>query len=124
MTEDQFLSLLDRKTADLMLIGGRFKRGAFEAIHAAATALHNDFLITNKTMQQFNAVCIGKSKTLKPQDIKKIRKGMNVSRTLFSECLNVSRATVAQWERGEKYPTGAALRLLFVVEKHGIQVLS
>ena len=34
--------------------------------------------------------------------------------------LNVAVSTVSQWERGERHPTGAALKLLHVVKRNGI----
>jgi transcriptional regulator with XRE-family HTH domain len=37
--------------------------------------------------------------------------------------LNVAVNTVSQWERGERHPTGAALKLLHVVKRNGIQAL-
>jgi len=37
--------------------------------------------------------------------------------------LNTSESTVQKWETGQKRPSGMALRLLSVVEKHGLEVL-
>jgi putative transcriptional regulator len=37
--------------------------------------------------------------------------------------LNVAVSTISQWERGERHPTGAALKLLHVVNQNGIEVL-
>ena len=37
--------------------------------------------------------------------------------------LNVAVNTVSQWERGERRPTGAALKLLHVVKRSGIAPL-
>ncbi|MCX7186969.1 MAG: helix-turn-helix domain-containing protein [Methylophilales bacterium] len=42
----------------------------------------------------------------------------------FAGYLNVSKSTVEKWESGDKHPTGAALRLLSVVSRHGLKVLS
>jgi putative transcriptional regulator len=34
--------------------------------------------------------------------------------------LNVSKESISQWERGEKHPAGASLKLLSLVEKKGL----
>ncbi|MDQ0998453.1 DNA-binding transcriptional regulator YiaG [Phyllobacterium ifriqiyense] len=38
--------------------------------------------------------------------------------------LNTSESTIQKWESGAKRPSGMALKLLAVVQKHGLQVLS
>jgi putative transcriptional regulator len=37
--------------------------------------------------------------------------------------MNIATNTVSQWERGERRPTGAALKLLHVVKKSGVEAL-
>jgi len=37
--------------------------------------------------------------------------------------MNVAVNTVSQWERGERQPTGAALKLLNVVKHNGLDAL-
>jgi len=38
--------------------------------------------------------------------------------------LNTSASTVKQWESGEKRPSGMALKLLSIVQKHGLEILA
>ncbi len=38
--------------------------------------------------------------------------------------LGIGKTTVQQWERGEKKPGGAAQRLLDLVDRKGLNVLS
>ena len=38
----------------------------------------------------------------------------------FLRYLNVTTGLVSQWERGEKRPRGASLKLLTLVAKHGL----
>jgi putative transcriptional regulator len=47
-----------------------------------------------------------------------------VSQPIFARYLNTSESTVQKWENGAKRPNGMALRLLQVVKKHGLTVLS
>jgi putative transcriptional regulator len=41
----------------------------------------------------------------------------------FAGYLNVAVSTVSQWERGQRRPTGTALKLLHVVKSKGLEVL-
>jgi len=59
-----------------------------------------------------------------PGQIKKIRESNHVSQPIFARYLNTSASTVQKWETGAKRPIGTALRLLHVVKKHGVAVLS
>jgi putative transcriptional regulator len=47
-----------------------------------------------------------------------------VSQTVFANYLNVTPNLVSEWERGEKRPSGPALKLLSLVEKHGIAAVA
>ena len=42
----------------------------------------------------------------------------------WTRYLNTSESTVERWETGAKKPSGAALKLLSIVQKHGLQVLA
>jgi DNA-binding transcriptional regulator YiaG len=45
------------------------------------------------------------------------------SQAVFAAYLNASISTVQKWEIGEKKPSGAAARLLSVIERKGLEVL-
>ncbi|HUJ10693.1 MAG TPA: XRE family transcriptional regulator [Verrucomicrobiae bacterium] len=53
---------------------------------------------------------------IKPADIVRIRQRLNASQGVFARMLNVSRHTEISWETGRRKPSGAALRLLQIVE--------
>jgi len=89
----------------------KFKSDAFEAIHSAAAGMHSVGAITKTTMKHYDALAISEAPDLSPVEIKKIRETNNLSQPVFANYLNVSRSTVEKWERGDKHPTGAALRL-------------
>ena len=42
---------------------------------------------------------------------------------MFARYLNTSESTVEKWETGAKRPSGMALKLLSVIQKHGLGVL-
>ena len=52
-----------------------------------------------------------------------VRLGAKVSQAVLAALMNVAVSTVSQWERGERRPSGAALKLLHVVKRGGIGVL-
>lgn len=60
---------------------------------------------------------------LSPAEIARVRVSAGVSQAVMAGFLNVSVSTVSQWERGERRPTGAALKLLQVVRAKGLEAL-
>ena len=57
-------------------------------------------------------------------EIKAIREREHVSQTVFANYLNVTSSLVGKWERGEKRPSGASLKLLSLVEKNGLATVA
>jgi putative transcriptional regulator len=53
-----------------------------------------------------------------------LREREYVSQPIFAAYLNVSRNLVSDWERGKKKPGGPALRLLSIIDKHGLDALT
>ena len=102
----------------------RFKSDAFEAIHSAAKGLHRAGTIDKATMREFDESCLSAPSEIAPKEIKRIREGAHVSQPVFARYLNTSESTVQKWEAGTKRPSGMALKLLAVVEKHGLKVLA
>ena len=56
-------------------------------------------------------------------EIRQVREQAHLSRAVFARCLNVTTGYVSQLERGAKRPTGAALALLNVIRRKGIEVV-
>lgn len=102
----------------------KHKSDAFEAIHASAAALHSVGAIDKTTMRSFDEACLAAPTPLGPQQIKRLRERFKVSQPVFARYLNTSESTVAKWESGAKRPSGAALKLLTVAKKHGLQALA
>jgi putative transcriptional regulator len=102
----------------------KFKSVAFEAIHSAAQGLHRAGTIDKATMREFDESCLTAPPAIPPEEIKRIREGAHVSQPVFARYLNTSESTVQKWEAGTKRPSGMALKLLAVVEKHGLKVLA
>lgn len=101
----------------------KFKSDAFESIHASASALHKVGAINKATMKDFDALAFAELPIIKPAQIKQLREKNQVSQPVFARYLNTSESTVEKWETGAKKPSGMALKLLKIVEKHGLGVL-
>jgi len=62
-------------------------------------------------------------KPLTGEDIRALRKRARMSQAVFAHLLNLTTGYVSQLERGAKRPTGAALVLLNVIRRKGIEVI-
>ena len=102
----------------------KFKSDAFEAIHSSASALLKIGAITKSTMRDFDSACLSAPTPLQPKQIKQLREKNHVSQPVFARYLNTSESTIEKWETGAKKPSGMALKLLDVVQKHGLEVLT
>jgi putative transcriptional regulator len=102
----------------------KFKSDAFEAIHSAASGMFRVGTIDKATMRHFDEKCLTAPTVFAPADIKRLREHNKVSQPVFARYLNTSESTVEKWEAGTKRPSGIALKLLTVVQKHGLDVLA
>lgn len=102
----------------------KFKSDAFEAIHSAVEGMYAAGTIDKETMRTFDETCLIVPATLKPEDIKALRERNHVSQPVFARYLNTSESTIQKWETGAKRPSGPALKLLSIVEKHGLDMLT
>lgn len=102
----------------------KFKSDAFEAIHSSASGMFRAGTIPKATMRHFDETCLSVPTAFAPADIKHLREKHHVSQPVFARYLNTSESTVEKWEAGTKKPSGLALKLLTVVQKHGLEVLA
>jgi putative transcriptional regulator len=102
----------------------KFKSDAFEAIHSAIEDMYAAGTIDKETMKTFDETCLSIPQELTPKEIKALRENNHVSQPVFARYLNTSESTVQKWETGAKRPSGPALKLLSIVRKHGLEMLS
>ena len=107
-----------------MATKAKFKSDLSEAMHGSATALHKVGAIDKATMRDFDARHLAIPTEIAPAQIKKLREANKVSQPVFARYLNTSESTVEKWETGAKRPSGMALKLLTIVQKHGLEILS
>lgn len=68
----------------------------------------------------------GKAPTTAPitaEDIRALREQAHMSQAVFARHLNLTPGYVSQLERGAKQPTGAALALLNVIRRKGMEAI-
>jgi putative transcriptional regulator len=101
----------------------KYKNDLRESVHQSMAGLYQAGAIDKATMREFDVACLSITPAFGPKDIQKLRKANHVSQPVFARYLNTSESTVEKWETGAKRPSGMALKLLAIVQKHGLQVL-
>ncbi len=102
----------------------KFRSKALAAIHETATDLFQSGGLDRKTMRKFDVLCLTPIQKMTPEKIRKLRTREKASQAVFAAYLNVTPSLISQWERGEKHPQGASLKLLWLVEKMGLELIA
>ena len=85
--------------------------------------LLDETIYTKITMRHLGVKEKVEGKPLTGRDIRAMREQACMSQAVFAHYLNVTVGYVSQLERGEKRPTGAALVLLNVIRRKGIEAI-
>jgi putative transcriptional regulator len=101
-----------------------YKSDAFASVHEAMEGLRGIGAIDKATMRKFDEMCLTPVRTFSPKDIRTLREREGASQPVFARYLNVTKSLVSQWERGEKKPRGASLKLLTLIEKKGLDAVA
>ena len=56
-------------------------------------------------------------------EIQQLRKRQRLSQSVFAKYLNISPAMIRSLEQGQRHAHGAILKLLNIIDKHGISAL-
>lgn len=98
-----------------------------QALLETAKDMHQIGLLGNSDYEKITMRHLGIKKpeieSLTAEDIRMIREQTHMSQSVFAKCLNLTVGYVSQLERGVKRPTGAALMLLNVIHRKGIEVI-
>ena len=94
------------------------------SIHETAEGLHAAGVMDKQTMRKFDEACLTPVRPLAPGEIRTLREREGASQAVFARYLNVTTSLISQWERGEKHPQGASLKLLSLVAKHGLSTVA
>ena len=98
----------------------QYRSEALAAAHEAALGLAEAGLMSKRTMRKFDEMCLTPVQDMTPADIRALRLREQASQAVFARYLNVTTGLMSQWERGEKRPRGASLKLLTLVAKNGL----
>lgn len=75
------------------------------------------------TMRHLGKESLATAAPLTAEDIRLMRERAKMSQAVFARYLNVTTGYVSQLERGAKRPTGAALVLLNVIHRKGMEAI-
>ena len=100
------------------------RSGVMASVHETAEGLHRAGLMPKSTLREFDALCLTAVRPFPPRRIRQLRLREGVSQAVFARYLNVSTGLVSQWERGEKRPQGASLKLLNLVANKGLEAVA
>ena len=84
----------------------------------------SDGELEQTTLRMLAHDALPKVAALSPAEIVKLRRRAGVSQAVMARFLNVAVGTISQWERGEKHPRGASLKLLTLVAKKGLHAVA
>jgi putative transcriptional regulator len=102
----------------------KYRSDSLAAVHETALGLHEAGAINKQTMKDFDQICLTPIEKLTAKEIRQIRMREKASQAVFARYLNVTTGLISQWERGEKHPRGASLKLLTLVAKKGLQAVA
>jgi len=102
----------------------KIESGILRTVHNTAAGLHRAGVMDKATMREFDALCLTSVEPMGPEEIKALREREQVSQPVFASYLNVRRDAVSKWERGEKRPQGASLKLLSLVARSGLTTVA
>lgn len=99
-----------------------------KAILETANGMHRIGIMDDAAHAKITLRHLGKpagttAEPISAEEIREVREQAHLSQAVFARCLNVTTGYVSQLERGTKQPTGAALALLNVIRRKGIEVV-
>jgi len=102
----------------------QYRSRLMASVHETAEGLHEAGVMDKRTLRKFDELCLTPVKPLLPEEIRALRQRERASQAVFARHLNVTTGLVSQWERGEKHPKGASLKLLSLIEKNGLEAIA
>jgi len=102
----------------------KYRSPLLASIHETAKGLHDAGVMNKQTMRKFDVMCLTPVRALSAKQIRDLRRRERASQAVFARYLNVTTGLVSQWERGEKRPRGASLKLLALVARKGLEAVA
>ena len=95
-----------------------------KSVHRTAKGLKKSGAIDKTTMRKFDALCLTSVHEFTPVQVRNLRLKNNLSQPVFAQYFNVSDKLVKKWEQGDSSPRGAALKMLSLAEKKGLEIIA
>ena len=100
--------------------GKQYRSRVLASVHETAEGLTSAGVMSKQTMREFDELCLTPVRPLTAEEIRDLREREGASQAVFARYLNVTPGLVSQWERGEKHPQSASLKLLALVARNGL----
>ncbi len=94
-----------------------------DTINDLSHGLYEAEIIDKKTLRSLTEEELPLLHEFTGEEIQQLRKKQSLSQSVFARYLNVSPAMVRSLEQGKRHAHGAILKLLNIVERHGINGL-
>jgi len=92
-------------------------------INEIADGLYRANIINQKTLRELTDDELPEVIMYTGEEIQALRKKQHLSQAVFAKYLNVSPSIIRSLEHGTRHAQGAILKLLNIVNKHGIDAL-
>jgi len=95
-----------------------------DTVHETAGDLHAAGFIDKRRMREYDVLCLAPVPDYSSRKIRALRQRHRISQAVLAAVLNTSLSTIRQWEIGAKRPSGPSLKLLHLLDRKGLEVLS
>jgi len=102
----------------------KYRSALLASVHETAKGLHDAGVMDKQPMRKFDVMCLTSVRPLSAKQIRALRQREGASQAVFARYLNVTTGLVSQWERGQKHPRGASLKLLTLIAKNGLEAVA
>ena len=94
-----------------------------EAVTETVKDLHSIGLVDKITVKKLERLCNIKTKNYTSEEIKAIRIRYGLSQAALAKIFNISPSTIQKWEQGKKSPSGAAKKLIELIDEKGLEMM-
>lgn len=99
------------------------KSAILAAVHETANDLHQQGFISKRTMHRYDALCLEPIPVYSNVEIRAMREKLKLSQAVLASVLNTSVSTIRKWEQGDKQPSGPSLKLLYLLDRKGLEAV-
>jgi putative transcriptional regulator len=94
-----------------------------QSLQGDLAALVDEGLVKQSTLRDFDQRYRAQLDDMNGSKIKQIRAKHNISQGVLAMYMNMSPISVQKWERDQSKPKGAALKLLTMIDAHGLEIV-